>query len=277
MITYAVFDEMVGEQNQPIFNVTDEDLELKKLLWTQIFSVCLDKNNVEAHQIMMQKGFLRALLIYLDPKSIEINPIITRWAPPQQFELQTHALNIISHLLPLVPQHFHQIGGHQVLAAFIESFNDIPRRKACLMAILSCSFFDFFKVELMQCNLVKTLLDLVSFQTEPGTLYIRELSFNILSNICKDCRENQKAFRRANGIEILKDNMQTGEVDQSGNSITFTLATLDCLKNAIYGNKRSELHFLDVEGVQILLDLIEICDYTLKRIALSCLCTILEN
>lgn len=71
--------------------------------------------------------------------------------------------------------------------------------------------------------------------------------------------------------------MQNGEVDQSGNATTFTLATLDCLKNAIYGNKRSELHFLDVEGVQILLDLIESCDYTLKRIALSCLCTILEN
>ena len=34
MITYAVFDEINGEQAQPIFNVTDEDLELKKLLWT---------------------------------------------------------------------------------------------------------------------------------------------------------------------------------------------------------------------------------------------------
>ena len=84
-------------------------------------------------------------------------------------------------------------------------------------------------------------------------------------------------FRRQSGIEILKDNMQNCEVDQSGNATTFILATLDCLQNAIYGNKRSELHFLDVEGVQILLDLIESCDYTLKRIALSCLCTILEN
>jgi len=84
-------------------------------------------------------------------------------------------------------------------------------------------------------------------------------------------------FRRQGGIEILKDNMQNGEVDQSGNATTFILATLDCLQNAIYGNKRSELHFLDVEGVQILLDLIENCDYTLKRISLSCLCTILEN
>jgi hypothetical protein len=55
------------------------------------------------------------------------------------------------------------------------------------------------------------------------------------------------------------------------------LAVLDCLQSSIFGNKRSELHFLDIEGVQILLDLIERCEYTLKRIALSCLTTILEN
>ncbi len=59
----------------------------------------------------------------------------------------------------------------------------------------------------MQCDLIKTLLNLIQKQTEPGTLYIRELSFNILSNICKDCRENQKVFRRQGGIEILKNNM----------------------------------------------------------------------
>ena len=68
---------------------------------------------------MMQKNFLRALLFYLDPQSIESNPIITRWAPPQLFELQTHALNIISHLVGLAPQHFHEIQGHKILAAFI--------------------------------------------------------------------------------------------------------------------------------------------------------------
>lgn len=277
MITYAVYDEMNGERTQPIFNVTDEDLELKKLFWTQMFSVCHDAHNVEAHSIMMQKNFLRALLLYLDPTAIQSNPVISRWALPQLFELQIHSLNIISHLVPLVPQHFHEINGHKVLAAFLIKYTDVPRRKAALMALLATSFFDFFKVELMQCDLVKTLLDLIQHQTEAGTLQIRELSFNILSYISKDCRANQQAFRRLGGIEILKDNMQNGEVDQSGNAITFSLATLDCLKNAIFGNKRSELHFLDVEGVQILLDLIETCDYTLKRIALSCLCTILEN
>jgi hypothetical protein len=71
--------------------------------------------------------------------------------------------------------------------------------------------------------------------------------------------------------------MQKAEVDQSGNSTTFLLAVLDSLQSTIFGNKRSEIHFLDIEGVQILLDLIESCEYTLKRISLSCLTTILEN
>lgn len=66
-------------------------------------------------------------------------------------------------------------------------------------------------------------------------------------------------------------------MDQSGNATTYLLAALDCLSNSIFGNKRSEFHFLDIEGVQILLDLLEGCEYSLKRITLSCLCSILEN
>jgi hypothetical protein len=89
---------------------------------------------------------------------------------------------------------------------------------------------------------------------------MREMAFNVIANICKDCRPNQKEFRRKGGIEILKQNLAYSEVDQSGNAGTFMLAVLDCLNNAVFGNKRSELHFLDIEGVYVLLDLIESCD-----------------
>ena len=34
---------------------------------------------------------------------------------------------------------------------------------------------------------------------------------------------------------------------------------------------------MDIDGVQVLLDLTETCEYTLKRLTLSCLCTLLEN
>ena len=52
---------------------------------------------------------------------------------------------------------------------------------------------------------------------------------------------------------------------------------LDCLTKAVFGNRRSEAHFLDIGGLQVLLELIEKCDSTIKRLALSCLNTILEN
>ena len=99
----------------------------------------------------------------------------------------------------------------------------------------------------------------------------------ILSGICKEQRENQKLFRRKGGIELIVNSLQFDEVDQSGNSITFLVAALDCLSNAVFGNKRSEIHFLDIDGVQNLLNLVETSEYTIKRLALSNLCTILES
>lgn len=46
---------------------------------------------------------------------------------------------------------------------------------------------------------------------------------------------------------------------------------------SVFGNKRSELHFLDIEGLYVLLDLAENCEQCLKRITVSSICTILEN
>ena len=71
MTAYAVYDEINGDQNQPLFHVTEEDLELKKLLWTQIFAVCADPFNTEAHNIIVQKNFIKALFLYLDPSAVE--------------------------------------------------------------------------------------------------------------------------------------------------------------------------------------------------------------
>jgi hypothetical protein len=187
-------------------------------------------------------------MIYLDISQKD-NPIVARWRPPQLLELQIHALNIIGHLTELIPQHIHEIGGHQVLAVFLKKYKDNSRRKACMKAILSASRFEFFKVEFQQRNLIETLLDVIQHSDESGTLYLRELSFNILSNLCHDCRENQKAFRRLKGIEALRMNLNSLEVDQSGNSTTFLVSVLDCLSNAVFDNKRSQLHFLDIEGI----------------------------
>lgn len=122
-------------------------------------------------------------------------------------------MNIIGHVIALVPLHIHEINGHQILATFLKKCKDNHRRKACMKALLSASKFEFFKIELAEKNIIETLLEIISNVDEPGTLYLRELSFNILSNICKACRENQKTFRRLKGIEAIRGNLNNSEVD----------------------------------------------------------------
>jgi hypothetical protein len=178
--------------------------------------------------------------------------------------------------MPLIPEVIHSLGITQHFVKMVSTYDDYDRRNACLKAILQASKFDFFKNEFNNSGLVDVLLSIIASGTKTH-LELREFSFNILSNLCKDHRNNQKEFRRRGGIEALKTCLAYSEVEQSGNAQTFLLAVLDCLANTVFGNKRSELHFLDIDGVYMLLDLAESCEAALKRLCLSNICTILEN
>lgn len=185
-----------------------------------------------------------------------------------------HALNIIGNLAEQANERIYKLQGHLTLANFLMTYDDKPRRKAVMYAFQSLCKFEVFKAELPM--LIEPLIAVVADSSE-GSLSLRELSLNILSHICKDQRDNQKLFRRKNGIELVVESLSYRDVDQSGNCITFLVAVLDCISNAVFGNKRSEIHFLDIEGVQNLLNLVECSEYTIKRLALSNLCTILES
>ncbi len=55
------------------------------------------------------------------------------------------------------------------------------------------------------------------------------------------------------------------------------MSILDCLWNAILGNRKSEAVFLDSEGLYVLLEFLEVCDDMHKKMALSCLSSLIEN
>lgn len=281
---YATHDELnstvkfVGEgsfsASKSMFTTRDEDVEFKKLLWTCVLYIVRDPNNSIAHEIITNREFIAALLMYINPNDPSLSS--QRWQPPQMKEIQLHALSIIFNLVPLVPEHFHARDGHSILIQFLSTYTDYERKHSCLKALLNTSEYDFFKKDFADRGIMELLLDIIQ-NVRNNSLDLRELAFNIVSNICKDTRPNQKEFRRKGGIEIIKDNLKIGEVDQNGNNKTFLLAVLDCLNFAVYGNSRSELHFLEIEGVYILLDLLEESDESLRRLILSSMCTILQN
>lgn len=142
---YASVDEeysmMHGENIQPgqekyVFTTNDEDIELKKLLWTTVLYASRDQDCNMAHKEIMSSGFLRYLIMYLDNRETSSNPQLIRWQPPQAQELQIHALSIITNLITLIPEYVHSLGVKSNLVLMMQTYSDYERRIACMRAIL---------------------------------------------------------------------------------------------------------------------------------------------
>jgi hypothetical protein len=114
--------------------------------------------------------------------------------------------------MSLIPEYIHELRAHQYMVKMIASYSDYDRRLACMKAILQASKFEFFKNDFNQSGLIDVLLEIINQGTSVH-LDLREGAFNILSNLCQDNRENQKEFRRKQGIEYLKTNLAYAEVE----------------------------------------------------------------
>jgi len=95
ILHYATHDELNAKVNyvgdgtsksgKPLFTTRDEDVEFKKLLWTCILYLVRDPENNEAHECLIEKNFMQAILTYIDPNSSSIST--HRWQPPQLKEI----------------------------------------------------------------------------------------------------------------------------------------------------------------------------------------------
>lgn len=276
LIRYGSYDEIhlasLGTGGKPMWSTEIEDLEFKKLVWTAICRA-VSSGIPEAINIVEASDFLPALLLYLDPS--QNNQTISRWEDPEVKELQIHTLQSIFHILPLFQENFQQQNGNYCLVHFLSTYSDIDRKIVTLKALEIASQCNDFKLELAEEGLFDTLLDIVQSETD-YPLQARELALNIVSNACKECRENQKEIRRKGWIEVLKTNLKPLLPTVNGEPDQFLLALLDCLWNGVLANKRSTLHFIDIEGISTILDFLDDCLEVHRRLVISCLCKLLK-
>jgi len=274
LIKYSSYDEVNLTSETPVkpmWGSEPEDLEFKKLLWTCV-SRLISTQQEEAVKVIMNSNYLASMLIYLDP--FQKNQPIQRWQSAQLKEIQAHALYIIYHILSIIPDHFQQQNGNYCLVHFLNVHQDIQMKLATLKVLEIASQFSEFKEELSEEGLFDNLLGIVEGDVD-YPLSVRELALSIVSNACKDCRKNQKEIRRKGWIEIIKSNIKEIPPTVSGEPDQYLLAVLDCLWHAILQNKRSVLHFVDIEGVSTLLDYLDECPEIHRRLVVSCLCKVL--
>lgn len=70
---------------------------------------------------------------------------------------------------------------------------------SALKAIYVTSKEPEMKQDYAEKGIIQVLIDLISNEAE-NSLEMREIAFNIISNMCMECRLNQKEFRRKGGV-----------------------------------------------------------------------------
>ena len=74
LIKNVIHDEVSsfasGSAKKYHLTTKDEDIELKKLLFTGILYLVRDPKNLQAHQTLIDTGFIRAVMQFLDPNTL---------------------------------------------------------------------------------------------------------------------------------------------------------------------------------------------------------------
>lgn len=192
---------------------------------------------------------------------------------------------MLSSLLLHMPNQFQASSGLFCLTKFLTNCNDIDRKEKCLRAFVNASTFgEDYKLKIADEGVIDVLLDLVGSDSE--NIEIKELCFNIISNLCKGCNKNKKSFRAKGGVDLIIESLKGkssgaggrgGEVGRSERNALYALSILDCLWNAVLSNKKSESLFLDNEGFYVLMEFIEACDDIHRKMSLTCLSQLVEN
>lgn len=102
LIYFATIDENIYanqasiKEAKPVFGLTTEDLEFKKLILSGIL-LGVESNNKQILDIVGNSTFIQSMLDYIHPLSS--NHAVNRWSAPQLREIQLHCLNILSNLI----------------------------------------------------------------------------------------------------------------------------------------------------------------------------------
>lgn len=137
-------------------------------------------------------------------------------------------------------------------------------------------FDEQYKMKITDEGVMDNLIEFLQHDSE-NPLVIKELCFSIISNLCQDCNKNKKLFRQKGGVEMIVNALKDSNLGTSARYALYAVSILDCLWNAILGNKKSESLFLDSEGLYVILEFLEVCDDMHKKMALSCLSYLIEN
>ncbi|KAF0692652.1 Aste57867_16291 [Aphanomyces stellatus] len=245
----------------------DEDFEFKHMLWVLLSDVT--RGNTENTRIVADSPFLQVLLMYVAPDD---HPGAALWSPSQRHVLQTLALNVLSNLTPAMPSLFLANQGHAILLDFVQKSND---QEACAIALLLfLQLVPEMQTDLGDIGGVDVMLEL--FTSLDRACAVRRTAISVCGALCRQHPANQVRFRRAHGVSILGKHLHF-EPAHAVSQDNLIIAVVGCVWASVIGNPESEIALIQTEGVDNLLDLLEICPVVMRGQVLGVLAELCEN
>ncbi|GMI11929.1 hypothetical protein TrRE_jg6614 [Triparma retinervis] len=242
------------------------------------------------------------------------NSIIARIPRTQLRVLQQQALMVLLNLAPRAPEKFTMLGGPIIVLRFLDWCGDSPLNRelvqGALMLLISVVKLPGLQDELAQMDAMRIMLGRFNDKSSPEAL--RADAVRIISRLCAGHQGNQEILRRNTGIMPLVKEIEeynrhrriicgkpkvsaTGahveeeaeEEEDGGGSLMggsaketispLIVAVVDTIWCAVIGNNRSEARFLQCQGQDALLDLLEICPRLMRNQVVGVLADLLQN
>jgi len=220
---------------------------------------------------------VETLLSYLDigaPDTKKARSL--KYTAPQLRSLRLSALKLLSCLSEPGARHFVESNGHRILLDFVKDQQE--DEKVLLNALhLMCHTILAVPNAASSLGQIKAIPFLTSvFSDHAHSLQTRTLVLHILAALCESDEENQALFRRKGGVKMLVEEMREG-FDEIQKLEQWYIAVVECLWAAVMGNKRCEARLFAIDGVDALLDLLDICPRIMRNQLTGCLSDLARN
>jgi len=253
-----------------------EDLECKLLMLDLINKVCTrDEGSLDV--VVQSPLFFPVLFAYLGPNATNLAGF-TPWQSTQVKMIQQQVFTVLQELCPRAPHFFSQLKGNDVVLAYLsDPQNSWELRGMALDLLCVISRLDGQAEDLGELGCVEMMVDLCHGSLQPKILVNACI---LLTNICggdgQEDNKNQVRLRKGGGVEVLRERIRWSPEDSLA-AKDQVIAIIGAVWSCVVGNRRSEARFLKLEGVDALLDMVEVCPTLMRPQIVGALSDLLQN
>eukprot|EP01065_Artemidia_motanka_P013020 TRINITY_DN17180_c0_g1_i2.p1 TRINITY_DN17180_c0_g1~~TRINITY_DN17180_c0_g1_i2.p1 ORF type:complete len:972 (+),score=367.58 TRINITY_DN17180_c0_g1_i2:64-2916(+) len=248
------------DRMQPfVLTCSQEDFEMKKLLWNLVYLLCFTEDSLE---FLLSHDIIRMFLSYVDA-SCEI-PSVVRWPTLQLIDLQTHCLHLLCQLC---------VGGVKQFAEAGRECLDLSLRNTCLKVLVHVAATEN-RAQLAEEGAVGIMLALAEQAPE---IEVKRDCLQILADTVNGDPAQQKSFAEASGIAAVVPFLSLPLQSKNHQVEQLVFAAIDCVWNGIVGCASSESQFLKEDGMHALLDILVVAPNWIRIPLLSCIGDLLAS